>query len=146
MPDLADFTTETVRAWATCLRSQPKAVGGVVTEGNEPIALASLRTYLRTLRVFANWLPKPPHRYCEESPLRYFKLPRSEETIKVPRPIGLVWWAGIRYTASKLQRLLLALPPPACCNLISAQVLRVPSVQLQGNGGKHVLVNAAKPR
>lgn len=83
-PDLADFTTETVRAWATCLRSQPKALGGVVTEGNEPIALASLRTYLRTLRAFANWLAKPPHRYCEESPLRYFKLPRGEETAKVP--------------------------------------------------------------
>lgn len=34
------------------------AHGGVVTEGNEPIALASLRTYPRTLRVFVNWLPK----------------------------------------------------------------------------------------
>ena len=87
-PDLADFTTETARTWATCLRAQPKALGGVVTEGNEPIALASLRTYLRTLRVFANWLPKPPHRYCDESPLRYFKLPRGEETAKVPIEVG----------------------------------------------------------
>ena len=66
-PDLNDFTTETVRAWTACLRAQPKALGGIVAEGNPPIALASLRTYLRTLRVFANWLPKPPHRYCEES-------------------------------------------------------------------------------
>lgn len=87
-PDLADFTTETTRAWTTCLRAQPKALGGVVTEGNPPIALASLRTYLRTLRVFANWLPKPPHRYCDESPLRYFKLPRGEETAKVPIEVG----------------------------------------------------------
>lgn len=87
-PGLADFTTETVRAWTTCLRSQPKALGGVATAGNEPISLASLRTYLRTLRVFANWLPKPPHRYCDESPLRYFKLPRGEETAKVPIEVG----------------------------------------------------------
>ena len=87
-PDLADFTTETARAWTACLRAQPKALGGIVTDGNPPIALASLRTSLRTLRVFANWLPKPPHRYCEESPLRYFKLPRGEETAKVPVEIG----------------------------------------------------------
>jgi len=87
-PDLADFTTETARAWTACLRAQPKALGGIVTEGNPPIALASLRTYLRTLRVFANWLPKPPQRYCEESPLRYFKLPRGEETAKMPIEIG----------------------------------------------------------
>ncbi len=87
-PDLNDFTTETVRAWTACLRAQPKALGGIVAEGNPPIALASLRTYLRTLRVFANWLPKPPHRYCEESPLRYFKMPRGEETAKVPVKIG----------------------------------------------------------
>src|SRR5258708_29304835 len=39
-------------------------------------------------RVFANWLPKPPHRYCEESPLRYFKLPRGDETAKMPIEIG----------------------------------------------------------
>jgi integrase/recombinase XerD len=83
-PELGDCTIETVRAWAAQLREQPKQLGGGLAEGNEPIALASLRTYLRTLRVFANWLPKPPHRYVDESPLRYFKLPRGEETAKVP--------------------------------------------------------------
>lgn len=57
---------------------------GVVTAGNAPISLASLRTYLRTLRVFANWLTRPPHRYVEDSPLRHYKLPRGEETPKVP--------------------------------------------------------------
>lgn len=83
-PELGDFTIETVRAWATKLREQPKQLGGRLAAGEEPIALASLRTYLRTLRVFANWLPKPPHWYVDESPLRYFKLPRGEETAKVP--------------------------------------------------------------
>ncbi len=83
-PQLGDCTIETVRAWAAQLREQPKQLGGGLAQGDEPIALASLRTYLRTLCVFANWLPKPPHRYVDESPLRYFKLPRGEETAKVP--------------------------------------------------------------
>jgi integrase/recombinase XerD len=46
--------------------------------------VASQRTYLRHLRVFANWLAQPPHQYASESPLRYFKLPRGEEAARVP--------------------------------------------------------------
>ena len=52
-PDLNDFTIETVRAWTACLRAQPKTLGGIVAEGNPPIALALSRTYPRTRPVFA---------------------------------------------------------------------------------------------
>ena len=83
-PTLDDLCIETARGWIGALRQRPKQVRAGTGEGDAPIALASLRNYLRHLRAFANWLAKPPHRYCEESPLRYLKVPRGEETPKVP--------------------------------------------------------------
>ena len=61
-PTLDDVSVETVRGWITLLRERPKRVRAGAGEGDAPIALASLRNYLRHLRAFANWLPKPPHR------------------------------------------------------------------------------------
>lgn len=66
------------------LSERPKQVRGGQAEGNSPISLASRRNYLRHLRAFANWLTKPPHHYLDDSPLRHYKLPRGEETAKVP--------------------------------------------------------------
>ncbi len=83
-PSLDDLTVETVRGWSQMLRERPKQVRGGQAEGDEPISLASRRNYLRHLRAFANWLTRPPHRYVEDSPLRHYKLPRGEETAKVP--------------------------------------------------------------
>lgn len=83
-PALDDLGIETVRAWSQMLREQPKRIRGGLALGDAPITLASRRNYLRHLRAFANWLTRPPHCYAEESPLRYFKLPRGEETVKVP--------------------------------------------------------------
>lgn len=83
-PLLADLTVETVRSWSQLLRERPKQVRGGQAEGDGPISLASRRNYLRHLRAFANWLTKPPHHYLEDSPLRHYKLPRGEETAKVP--------------------------------------------------------------
>lgn len=83
-PTLDDISVETVRGWITVLRERPKRVRAGAGEGDAPIALASLRNYLRHLRAFANWLPKPPHRYVEESPLKYLKMPRGEEIPKLP--------------------------------------------------------------
>ncbi len=61
-PTLDDISVEAVRGWITVLRERPKRVRAGAGEGDAPIALASLRNYLRHLRAFANWLPKPPHR------------------------------------------------------------------------------------
>ena len=83
-PLLADLNVEAVRAWSQMLREQPKQLRGGRAEGDSPIALSSRRNYLRHLRAFANWLTKPPHHYLEDSPLRHYKLPRGEETAKVP--------------------------------------------------------------
>jgi site-specific recombinase XerD len=83
-PLLADLNIEAVRAWSQMLREQPKQLRGGRAEGDTPIALSSRRNYLRHLRAFANWLTKPPHYYLDDSPLRHYKLPRGEETAKIP--------------------------------------------------------------
>lgn len=83
-PLLADLNVESVRAWSQMLRERPKQVRGGQAVGDRPITLSSRRNYLRHLRAFANWLTKPPHHYVDDSPLRYYKLPRGEETAKVP--------------------------------------------------------------
>lgn len=83
-PLLADLTVETARSWSQMLRERPKQLRGGQAEGNSPISLASRRNDLRHLRAFANWLTKPPHHYLDDSPLRHYKLPRGEETAKVP--------------------------------------------------------------
>ena len=83
-PLLADLNVETVRVWSQMLRERPKQLRGGRAEGDCPITLSSRRNYLRHLRAFANWLTKPPHHYLDDSPLRHYKLPRGEETAKVP--------------------------------------------------------------
>ena len=83
-PTLPDLNLETARAGMTYLRTAHKHQNAGQQEGDQPITLASLRNYLRRLRAFANWLAKPPQGYCADSPLKYLKLPRGEETPKVP--------------------------------------------------------------
>lgn len=81
---LDDLTVESVRGWSQMLGERPKQARGGQAEGDEPISLASRRNYLRHPRTVVNWLTRPPHRYVEDSPLRHYKLPRGEETAKVP--------------------------------------------------------------
>lgn len=83
-PTLDDLTVETARAWIAQLRATPKRQNQGRAAGEHPITLASLHNYVRHLRAFASWLAKPPRKYCTVSPLKYLKLPRAEETPKVP--------------------------------------------------------------
>lgn len=83
-PTLDDLTVETARAWTAHLRTTKKQERGGLAQGEKPVSLATLRTYLRCLKVFGNWVARPPHCYAEESPLKYLKLPREEQAPKVP--------------------------------------------------------------
>lgn len=77
-PRLGDFTLDAVRTWTTHLQGRRRLLRGGQVEDTAPLATESVRTYLRTLRVLANWLARPPQCYCRESPLRYLRLPRGD--------------------------------------------------------------------
>jgi len=83
-PRLSDFTLPAVQEWAISLQRRPRFERGGLSVGDRPLAVESRRTYLRTLRTFSNWLPKPPHRYCDEPPLAHLLLPRAADTYKLP--------------------------------------------------------------
>ncbi len=83
-PRLSDFTLPVVQEWAISLQRRPKWERGGLAVGDQPLAVESRRSYLRTLRTFSNWLPKPPHRYCDEPPLAHLLLPRAADTYKFP--------------------------------------------------------------
>jgi hypothetical protein len=59
-PWLSDFTLAAVQRWATSLQERPKWERGGLAVGTKPLAVETRRTYLRTLRTFSNWLPRPP--------------------------------------------------------------------------------------
>jgi site-specific recombinase XerD len=111
-PTLADFTLPVVQRWAMTLQERPKLERGGLAVGDHPVAVETRRTYLRTLRTFSNWLPKPPHAFCSEPPLRHLLLPRASDTFKLPlsdEEIGLLLEAsredsvfGVRDTAMLL--------------------------------------------
>jgi site-specific recombinase XerD len=84
VPRLSDFTLDAVQRWALGLQKRPKWERGGLAVGDRPVALETRRTYLRTLRTFSNWLPKPPHAFCAEPPLQHLLLPRAGETYKLP--------------------------------------------------------------
>jgi len=83
-PRLSDFTLPAAQEWAISLQRRPRFERGGLSVGDRPLAVESRRTYLRTLRTFSNWLPKPPHRYCDEPPLAHLLLPRPPDTYKLP--------------------------------------------------------------
>jgi integrase/recombinase XerD len=83
-PTLADFTLPVVQRWAMSLQQHPKQERGGQSIGDRPVAVETRRTYLRTLRTFSNWLPKPPHAFCAAPPLRHLLLPRASDTFKLP--------------------------------------------------------------
>jgi integrase len=83
-PWLSDFTLAAVQRWATTLQERPKWERGGLAVGTKPLAVETRRTYLRTLRTFSNWLPRPPHTYCAEPPLKHLILPRASQTYKLP--------------------------------------------------------------
>jgi site-specific recombinase XerD len=83
-PLLSDLTLPVAQRWAISLQQRPKWERGGAAVGQKPLALETRRTYLRTLRTFANWLPKEPHTYCAESPLKHLPLPRASHTYKLP--------------------------------------------------------------
>jgi site-specific recombinase XerD len=83
-PWLSDFALAAVQRWATTLQERPKWERGGLAVGTKPLAVETRRTYLRTLRTFSNWLPRPPHAYCAEPPLKHLILPRASQTYKLP--------------------------------------------------------------
>ncbi len=83
-PLLSDLTLQAAQEWGASLQQRPKLLYGGQLEGDAPMSVESRRSYLRTLRVFSNWLIKEPYRYCAESPLRYLTLPRPSQTYKLP--------------------------------------------------------------
>jgi site-specific recombinase XerD len=83
-PLLSDLTLDTVRNWTARLKQRHRLLRGGQVEDEAPLSIESVRTYLRTLRVFANWLAQPPQRYCPESPLRYLKLPKGDRPPRMP--------------------------------------------------------------
>jgi integrase/recombinase XerD len=83
-PLLSDFTLETARQWADRLQERPKWLRGGLSVGDQPVSVETRRSYLRQLRVFANWLAEPPHQYCQESPLRHLRLPKASDTYQMP--------------------------------------------------------------
>jgi integrase/recombinase XerC len=50
----------------------------------QPLARASLRTYVRTLKVFASWLADPRQAYTPENRLARLAMPRPDRTHKQP--------------------------------------------------------------
>lgn len=81
---LSDLTLPIVQEWAISLQRRHRWERGGLAVGDRPLAVESRRSYLRTLRTFSNWLPKPPHRYCDEPPLAHLLLPRAADTYKLP--------------------------------------------------------------
>ncbi len=102
-PLLEDFTSERVLEWTASLKQRLKLLRGGQAQGDAPLSIESVRTYLRTLRVFANWLADPARSYCAESPLRHFKLPRPADSPKLP------------ITPETLERLLAAADADTVC-------------------------------
>jgi site-specific recombinase XerD len=83
-PWLSDFTLAAVQCWATTLQERAKWERGGLAVGTKPLAVETRHTYLRTLRTFSNWLPRSPHEYCPEPPLKHLILPRASQTYKLP--------------------------------------------------------------
>lgn len=83
-PQLGDLTLPVVQQWAMSLQQRPKWERGGLAVGTEPLSIETRRTYLRTLRTFSNWLPKEPHCYCPEPPLKHLRLPHASDTFKLP--------------------------------------------------------------
>jgi site-specific recombinase XerD len=83
-PLLGDLTLDAARTWTARLRQRRRLLHAGRVEDVAPLSTESVRTYLRTLRVFANWLAKPPQSYCAESPLRHLKLPKGDRPPRMP--------------------------------------------------------------
>jgi integrase/recombinase XerD len=112
-PTLRDVSIESARGWVAQLKQQPKGLCGGRAHGQVPVAPESVRTYVRTLRVFANWLARPPQNYCEASPLQHFKMPKAEEIGKNP------------ISADEFARLLAAVEEDSLCAARSRALLYV---------------------
>ncbi|HEY7092353.1 MAG TPA: tyrosine-type recombinase/integrase [Ktedonobacterales bacterium] len=112
-PTLRDVSIESARGWVAQLRHQPKGLRGGRAQGESPVAPATVRTYVGTVCIFANWLARPPQRYCDASPLQYFKMPKAEEIGKNP------------LTADEFARLLAAVEEGTLCAARSQALLYV---------------------
>jgi len=90
-PTLDDFTVRAGEAFLDHLIARgkskaPKHAPWLAT--GEPLAVATLRTYTRALKVFASWLAAPKQAYTQENRLRLLKLPRKGRTYKQPLTLG----------------------------------------------------------
>src|SRR5260370_8393112 len=84
-PSLDDLTARSAEAFLDHLLERGK-IHWRHPEGStgQPLARASLRTYVRTLKVFASWLADPRQAYTPENRLTRLAMPRPDRTHKQP--------------------------------------------------------------
>jgi len=84
-PTLDDFTLRAGEAFLDDLiargKSKAPASAPWLATG-KPLAVATLRTFVRALKVFASWLAASKQAYTEDNRLRLLKLPRKGRTYK----------------------------------------------------------------
>ncbi len=86
-PTLDDFTVRAGEAFLDHLLERgkskaPRHAPWLAT--GKPLSVATLRTYIRALKVFSSWLAAPKQAYTQENRLRLLKLPRKGRTYKQP--------------------------------------------------------------
>jgi integrase/recombinase XerD len=83
-PTLDDVTVLQAERYLDHLLERGKAPTSRRYDGDPALARESLRTYLRSLKVFSSWLAAPKQGYTEDNRLKLLQLPRKSETYKQP--------------------------------------------------------------
>jgi integrase/recombinase XerD len=81
---LDDVTVRLAERYLDYLLERGKAPTSHRTEGGPALSRESLRTYLRSLKVFSSWLAAPKQGYTADNRLKLLQLPRKSETFKQP--------------------------------------------------------------
>src|SRR5262245_35779355 len=83
-PTLDDVTIRQAERYLDHLLERGKAPTSRRYDGDPTLSRESLRTYLRSLKVFSSWLAAPKQGYTEDNRLKLLQLPRKSETYKQP--------------------------------------------------------------
>jgi integrase/recombinase XerD len=81
---LDDVTIRQAERYLDHLLERGKALTSRRLDGGPALSRESLRTYLRSLKVFSSWLSAPKQGYTEDNRLKLLQLPRKSETYKQP--------------------------------------------------------------
>ena len=83
-PTLDDVTIRQAERYLDHLLERGKAPTSHRQDGGPALSRESLRTYLRSLKVFSSWLAAPKQGYTADNRLKLLQLPRKSETYKQP--------------------------------------------------------------